>query len=36
LKSKYFPQGLKIPSYTETIFEVTGGRMEKSVDTKRK
>ena len=36
LKSKYFPPGLKIPSYTETMFEVTGGRMEKSVDTNRK
>jgi len=36
LKSKYFPTGLKIPSYTETIFDVTGGRMEKSNDTERK
>jgi len=36
LKSNYFPPGLKIPSYTETIFEVTGGKMEKSVDTERK
>jgi len=36
LKSEYFPPGLKIPSYTETMFEVTGGRMEESLDTKRK
>jgi hypothetical protein len=36
LKSKYFPTGLKIPSYTETIFEITGGRMEKPIDTERK
>ena len=36
LKSKYFPTGLKIPSYTETIFEVTGGRIEESIDTERK
>lgn len=36
LKSRYFPTGLKIPSYTETIFEVTGGRMEKPIDTERK
>ncbi|MBE9517456.1 MAG: hypothetical protein IMY68_02765, partial [Bacteroidetes bacterium] len=28
LKSKYFPPGLKIPSYTETAFEVTGGRID--------
>ncbi len=28
LKSKYFPPGLKIPSYTETAFEVTGGRLD--------
>ncbi len=28
LKSNYFPPGLKIPSYTETAFEVTGGRLE--------
>jgi hypothetical protein len=29
LKSSYLPTGLKIPSYTETAFEVTGGRLEK-------
>lgn len=28
LKSNYLPSGLKIPSYTETVFEVTGGRLE--------
>ena len=28
LKSNYFPPGLKIPSYTETAFEVTGGRID--------
>lgn len=27
LNSKYLPTGLKIPSYTETVFEVTGGRL---------
>ena len=30
LKSNYLPAGLKIPSYTETVFEVTGGRLEKA------
>ena len=28
LRSSYLPSGLKIPSYTETVFEVTGGRLE--------
>jgi len=28
LESNYLPSGLKIPSYTETVFEVSGGRME--------
>ncbi len=28
LKSNYFPPGLKIPSYTETAFEVTGGKLD--------
>ena len=28
LNSSYLPSGLKIPSYTETVFEVTGGRLE--------
>ena len=28
LKSNYFPPGLKIPSYTETSFEVKGRRMQ--------
>lgn len=28
LKSKYFPTGLKIPSYTETVFEVRGKKLE--------
>lgn len=36
LKSKYFPTGLKIPSYTETVFGVTGGRMETSTDNERR
>lgn len=27
VNSKYLPAGLKIPSYTETVFEVTGGRL---------
>ena len=27
LESSHFPKGLKIPSYTETVFEVTGGRL---------
>jgi hypothetical protein len=30
LKSRYLPAGLKIPSYTETVFEVTGGRIDPS------
>jgi hypothetical protein len=33
LKSRQLPPGLKIPSYTETAFEVTGGRLEKPIDT---
>jgi hypothetical protein len=33
LKSNYLPPGLKIPSYTETAFEVIGGRLEKPIDT---
>ncbi len=28
LKSNYFPPGLKIPSYTETVFEVKGRSMQ--------
>ena len=28
LKSSYLPTGLKIPSYTETVFEVMGGRLD--------
>ncbi|MEN8226792.1 MAG: DUF6263 family protein [Bacteroidota bacterium] len=28
LKSSYLPSGLKIPSYTETVFEVKGSRIE--------
>lgn len=27
VKSNYLPSGLKIPSYTETVFEVTGSRI---------
>jgi len=36
LKSSYFPPGLKIPSYTETAFEVTGGRLEKPIETDKR
>jgi hypothetical protein len=32
LKSRYLPSGLKIPSYTETVFEVTGGRLEPTTE----
>jgi hypothetical protein len=28
LKSTYFPSGLKIPSYTETVFEVKGSKLQ--------
>jgi len=28
LESKYFPSGLKIPSYTETVFEVKGSKLQ--------
>jgi len=28
LKSRFFPAGLKIPSYAETTFEVTGGKLK--------
>jgi hypothetical protein len=28
LNSSYLPPGLKIPSYTETVFEVSGGRLD--------
>jgi len=28
LKSSYLPAGLKIPSYTETVFEVKGSRIQ--------
>jgi hypothetical protein len=27
IRSDYFPSGLKIPSYTETVFEVKGSRI---------
>jgi len=36
LQSRYFPPGLKIPSYTETTFEVTGGRMKPVLKTEKK
>jgi len=36
LKSNYFPEGLKIPSYTETAFEVTGGKLENSIETEKR
>ena len=32
IKSNYLPAGLKIPSYTETVFEVTGGRLRESIN----
>lgn len=32
LNSNYLPSGLKIPSYTETVFEVTGGKLEESFE----
>ncbi len=35
LKSNYFPPGLKIPSYTETAFEVTGGRLDLPEETEK-
>ena len=28
LKSSYLPTGLKIPSYTETVFEVKGSKIQ--------
>jgi hypothetical protein len=36
LKSNFFPPGLKIPSYTETAFEVTGGKLENSMETEKR
>jgi hypothetical protein len=36
LKSNYFPTGLRIPSYTETVFEVTGGRVVQSIETEKR
>jgi len=33
LKSRYLPTGLRIPSYTETVFEVSGGRVEQTTET---
>ena len=32
VKSSYLPAGLKIPSYTETTFEVKGGRLENAFE----
>ena len=32
LKSSHLPTGLKIPSYTETVFEVTGGRLNPQIN----
>jgi len=32
VKSSYLPAGLRIPSYTETTFEVRGGRLEEISD----
>ena len=36
LKSNYFPPGLKIPSYTETAFEVSGGRLNLLDETEKR
>lgn len=36
LESSYLPSGLRIPSYTETVFEVTGGRPELPIETKKR
>lgn len=36
LKSSYLPSGLRIPSYTETVFEVTGGRVEEPIDIEKR
>lgn len=35
LKSNYLPRGLKIPSYAETAFEVTGGRLKHELNTEK-
>lgn len=32
LKSNYLPSGLQIPSYTESVFEVTGGRLPRPIE----
>ena len=36
LESRYFPPGLNIPSYAETSFEVTGGRIKQALNTEKK
>ncbi len=36
LESRYFPPGLNIPSYAETSFEVTGGRLKQALNTEKK
>jgi len=36
LESSYLPSGLRIPSYTETVFEVTGGRPEQPKEIKKR
>ncbi|MDF1576293.1 MAG: DUF6263 family protein [Bacteroidales bacterium] len=36
LESNYLPSGLRIPSYTETVFELSGGKMEKNPEKQRK
>ena len=36
LKSNYLPKGLKIPSYAETTFEVTGGKLEQAINTEKR
>jgi len=36
LKSNYLPPGLIIPSYAETTFEVSGGRLEQAINTEKR
>ncbi|MEA3460996.1 MAG: DUF6263 family protein [Bacteroidota bacterium] len=35
LESNYLPRGLKIPSYAETAFEITGGRLKQALNTEK-
>lgn len=36
LESRFLPPGLKIPSYAETTFEVTGGKLKQASKTEKK